>query len=104
MPGLVPALGLVVVERERPDLLVERDAGARLDGLADPGVEVTTAAIGQALVGRVADQGVAEAKVARRLLLEQVAEPRPHLVVELDVLAHRATRSSGSKLAPSTEA
>ena len=81
-PGLVPALGLEVVERERPDLLVERDAGACLDRLADPGMEVAPPAVRQALVGRVADERVAEPQVARRLLLDEVAEPRPRLGVD----------------------
>ena len=91
-PGLVPALGLEVVEREGPDLLVERDAGAFLDGLADAGVEVAPPAVRQALVRRVADQRVA---AYEGLLPPAERPPRPSARPSRNAPASRSTRRSG---------
>ncbi len=97
VPRLVPTLRLVEVERQRSDLLLERDAGRRFDRLADAVVELAAAAVGESLVGCVADERVAEPFRATRLGIDEVCEPLPDPVLECDLPSRRRSRGASGR-------
>ena len=87
-PGLVPALRREVMEGQRADFPVQRDARLGFDRLAYPVVEHATTPVGESLVSGVADQGVPESHGPGGLVRQEPTQPCPNLVVKLHVIAH----------------
>ena len=85
-----------VVQGQALGLVVRPSACAPLDRLADPRVQLPPTAVGEPLVGRVADQRVAEPEHPGLVFAEELLEAAPEVVVERrNLLVERLRQQAG---------
>ena len=88
VPGLVAAVRLEEMERQRRRLLFGRLRGC-FDRLRHLRVQLASAAIRESLVGCLANELIAETQTAADVRLDEFGQPRPDCLVDFDPVRER---------------